>query len=125
MLSQATRLPAAFVRKAAKPYGTCQLAEGAPIADRTVVLIEDVVTTGGQLIESAKALRELGGRLRMRCASSTARPTVRLCSLARVFACTPCFGCRNSRQRLRNKAMDADAAPWLNTASPARVIAGR
>ncbi|MEQ1761475.1 MAG: phosphoribosyltransferase family protein [Vicinamibacterales bacterium] len=59
-LSRATGLPAAFVRKAAKTYGTCQLAEGAAIDGRSVVIVEDVVTSGGQLIESAKALRILG-----------------------------------------------------------------
>ncbi len=59
-LSRATGLPASFVRKAAKTYGTCQLAEGAAIDGRVVVIVEDVVTTGGQLIESARALRTLG-----------------------------------------------------------------
>ncbi len=60
MLSQASGLPAVFVRKAAKSYGTCQLAEGAVVRGRRLVLIEDVVTSGGQLIESAQALRQFG-----------------------------------------------------------------
>lgn len=60
MLSQIAQLPARFVRKAAKPYGTCQLAEGGEIAGYRVVLIEDVVTSGGQIIESTQALRSLG-----------------------------------------------------------------
>ena len=60
VLSQMTGLPAVFVRKAAKPYGTCQLAEGRGIAGQTLLLVEDVVTSGGQLIESASALRSLG-----------------------------------------------------------------
>lgn len=60
MLSQVTGLPTVFVRKAAKPYGTCQLAEGGTIVGHTLVLVEDVVTSGGQLIESTKALRALG-----------------------------------------------------------------
>lgn len=47
-LSLRTGLPVAFVRKTAKPYGTAKLAEGVEILGRRVVIIEDVVTTGGQ-----------------------------------------------------------------------------
>lgn len=60
LLSQATGLPVVFVRKTAKTYGTCQLAEGAVVASRRLVLVEDVVTSGGQLIGSAQALRHVG-----------------------------------------------------------------
>ncbi|MGE3345739.1 MAG: orotate phosphoribosyltransferase [Vicinamibacterales bacterium] len=59
-LSQVTGLPTLFVRKAAKQYGTCQLAEGGVISGRHILLVEDVVTSGGQVVESAGALRELG-----------------------------------------------------------------
>jgi orotate phosphoribosyltransferase len=41
-LSQVTGLPTLFVRKAAKSYGTCQLAEGGVIEGRTILLVEDV-----------------------------------------------------------------------------------
>ena len=60
MLSQATGIPALFVRKQAKSYGTRRLAEGGDPAGRTVVLVEDVITTGGAVIAAARALRELG-----------------------------------------------------------------
>lgn len=63
MLSQRTGLKAAFVRKKAKEYGTCKLAEGADIAGKKVCIIEDVVTTGGQIIASAKELRERGAEI--------------------------------------------------------------
>ena len=59
-LSLTTGLPAAFVRKQAKTYGTCKLAEGGDVSGRKVCVIEDVVTTGGQIIESVKELRALG-----------------------------------------------------------------
>jgi orotate phosphoribosyltransferase len=59
-LSLRTGLPVAFVRKAAKPYGTAKLAEGAEIVGRQVVVIEDVVTTGGQAAASAGELRDRG-----------------------------------------------------------------
>ncbi len=59
-LSLRTGLPVAFVRKEAKTYGTAQLAEGAVVAGRRVLVIEDVVTTGGQVVISTGQLRELG-----------------------------------------------------------------
>jgi orotate phosphoribosyltransferase len=59
-LSQVTGLPTLFVRKAAKPYGTCKLAEGGAVSGRHILLVEDVVTSGGQVIQSAGALRKLG-----------------------------------------------------------------
>jgi orotate phosphoribosyltransferase len=62
-LSLATGLPAAFVRKEAKAYGTAKLAEGAPIDGRRVLVVEDVVTTGGQVVLSARDLRERGAEL--------------------------------------------------------------
>ena len=48
------------MRKAAKDYGTAKFAEGADVAGKAILLIEDVVTTGGQIIESARMLREAG-----------------------------------------------------------------
>ena len=56
MLSQVTGLPASFVRKEAKTYGTCRYAEGASLAGRRFVLIEDVVSTGGALLDSISML---------------------------------------------------------------------
>jgi orotate phosphoribosyltransferase len=60
MVSQLSGLPALFVRKAAKDYGTCRLAEGGDVDGRRLAVIEDVVTSGGQLIASCGALRERG-----------------------------------------------------------------
>jgi len=59
-LSLQTDIPAVFVRKKAKEYGTCKLAEGTDVGDRKVCIVEDVVTTGGQIIMSANDLRQLG-----------------------------------------------------------------
>jgi orotate phosphoribosyltransferase len=59
-LSLRTGIPAAFVRKQAKTYGTSQLAEGADIAGKRVTVIEDVITTGGQVAISTGQLRALG-----------------------------------------------------------------
>jgi orotate phosphoribosyltransferase len=59
-LSARTGLPALFVRKKAKEYGTCKLAEGPDVAGRRVTLIEDVITTGGAVRDATRALRDAG-----------------------------------------------------------------
>ncbi|NYG54538.1 orotate phosphoribosyltransferase [Nocardioides perillae] len=59
-VSGITGTPALFVRKQAKEYGTCKLAEGPPVEGRRVTLIEDVVTTGGAVRDATRALREAG-----------------------------------------------------------------
>lgn len=60
MLSSRTGLPALFVRKHAKPYGTRRLAEGGDPDERSVLLVEDVITTGGAVRAAADALRSMG-----------------------------------------------------------------
>jgi orotate phosphoribosyltransferase len=60
MLSARTGLPALFVRKQAKQYGTCKLAEGPEVSGRRVTLVEDVITTGGAVRDATRALREAG-----------------------------------------------------------------
>ena len=59
-LSEVTGLPAAFVRKEAKTYGTCQLAEGAGVDGRRLTVVEDVITSGGQVVMSVGDLRDRG-----------------------------------------------------------------
>ncbi|MFE4683366.1 orotate phosphoribosyltransferase [Streptomyces sp. NPDC056721] len=63
-LGRHTGLPCAFVRKQAKPYGTCRLAEGAEVGGRRVLVVEDVVTSGGQIVLSTADLRGLGAEVR-------------------------------------------------------------
>jgi len=60
VVSAQTGLPALFVRKQAKTYGTCKLAEGPDVAGRRVTLIEDVITTGGAVRDATVALRAAG-----------------------------------------------------------------
>jgi orotate phosphoribosyltransferase len=60
LLGQRTGLPVLFVRKQAKEYGTRKLAEGGDPSGRRVVLVEDVITTGGAVRSAALALRALG-----------------------------------------------------------------
>ena len=60
MLSQVTGVPARFVRKEAKTYGTCQLAEGGELAGARLLIVEDVITSGGAVLDAVAALRERG-----------------------------------------------------------------
>ena len=63
MLSQLTGLPVLFVRKKAKEYGTCKIAEGGQVRGRKLLIVEDVVTSGGAILDAARALREEGAIL--------------------------------------------------------------
>jgi orotate phosphoribosyltransferase len=51
------------VRKEAKRHGTGQLIEGPFRADDRVVVIEDVITTGGSALRAAEAIRNAGGQI--------------------------------------------------------------
>ncbi len=62
-LSLETGLPCVFVRKSAKDYGTCKFAEGLEISGKKVCIIEDVVTTGGQVVLSTADLRSIGAQI--------------------------------------------------------------
>lgn len=55
-----TNIPFLLVRKKAKDYGTKKVVEGLYEKGQKVVLIEDVLTTGGQAITAADNLVEIG-----------------------------------------------------------------
>ena len=59
VLSFRTGLPVVFVRKKAKEYGTEKIVEGMDVKGKQVCIVEDVVTTGGQIILGARDLRSL------------------------------------------------------------------
>jgi orotate phosphoribosyltransferase len=72
MLSQVTALPAAFLRKTAKTYGTGKYAEGPPLGGRNVVLVEDVVSSGGAIVDALSMLH-----------ADSIRPGLALCVIDR------------------------------------------
>jgi orotate phosphoribosyltransferase len=63
VLSAATGLPVFFVRKQAKKYGTERICEGGDIKGRRLLIIEDVVTTAGQIVLSSQDLRADGAEV--------------------------------------------------------------
>jgi orotate phosphoribosyltransferase len=58
--SLASGLPFLIVRKEAKEYGTANRIEGPFEAGECICLVEDVVTSGGALLEAVTAVREAG-----------------------------------------------------------------
>lgn len=62
-MSLETGLPAAFVRKQAKTYGTCRAVEGAEVRGRRTVIIEDIITTGGAVADAVGLLRAEGAEV--------------------------------------------------------------
>jgi orotate phosphoribosyltransferase len=63
-LSLKTGLPAVYVRLERKTYGTGRISEGVAVRDRVVAVVEDVVTTGGQIGLSTADLRAEGADVR-------------------------------------------------------------
>lgn len=58
-LSLFSGLPQVFVRKEAKGYGTMKLAEGPNINGRNLIIIEDILSTGHQVRDTARDLRDM------------------------------------------------------------------
>jgi orotate phosphoribosyltransferase len=58
--SMSSGLPFLIVRKAAKEYGTANRLEGVFEPGERVCLVEDVVTSGGAVVEALDAVREAG-----------------------------------------------------------------
>ncbi len=61
--SIAANLPFVIIRNAKKGYGTDKMHEGKLSAGDTVLLVEDIATTGGQVIEAARTIQGLGAKV--------------------------------------------------------------
>ncbi len=61
--SLAAGLPFIIVRNSKKDYGTSKMIEGTLLPGDTVLLVEDIATTGGQVLEAAKIIVEAGARV--------------------------------------------------------------
>jgi orotate phosphoribosyltransferase len=56
-------LPGFFVRKAVKDHGTQKRVDGNDITGKSVVILEDVTTTGGSAMDAVKAVEEAGAKV--------------------------------------------------------------
>jgi orotate phosphoribosyltransferase len=63
--SMASSLPCLFIRNAKKEYGTAKMHEGSIGDQDRVVIIEDVATTGGQVLEAARTIEAMGAKVNM------------------------------------------------------------
>ncbi len=63
-LSLVAEKPFVIVRKAEKDYGTKRLLEGRAEAGQGVVVVEDIVTSGGAALQAVRVLREAGLEVR-------------------------------------------------------------
>jgi len=61
--SMASGKPCLFVRNSKKDYGTAKQIEGILNEGDVVVIVEDVLTTGGQVLEVARSLADAGARI--------------------------------------------------------------
>ncbi len=59
-LARDLQLPMAYVRAVAKAHGRARQVEGATVEGRSVVLVEDLVSTGGSVLRAIKGLRDGG-----------------------------------------------------------------
>jgi orotate phosphoribosyltransferase len=57
------RVDAIVIRKQAKAHGMQRRIEGAQVAGRRVLVVEDTSTTGGSPLEAVAAVREAGGEV--------------------------------------------------------------
>jgi orotate phosphoribosyltransferase len=56
-------LPCVFIRNQKKDYGTAKQLEGMLGEGDQVALLEDVCTTGGQILEAAKVIEAQGAKI--------------------------------------------------------------
>lgn len=59
-LGYAMERPSVFIRKQAKEHGKKARIEGGDVSGKRVLLVEDLVTTGGSSLSGVQALREAG-----------------------------------------------------------------
>lgn len=59
-LGALTMKPSVFVRKEAKDHGTKKMVEGGDVKKKKVLLVEDLVTTGGSSLHGVTELRNAG-----------------------------------------------------------------
>src|SRR5215217_2188778 len=59
----AANKPFVFIRNQKKDYGTAKQIEGVLEPGDHVMIVEDVLTTGGQVLEAVKTLQELGAKI--------------------------------------------------------------
>jgi orotate phosphoribosyltransferase len=60
-ISDELHKPLAYIRSSKKGHGTGNQIEGAKVSGKSVVIIEDLISTGGSSFSAVEAVREAGG----------------------------------------------------------------
>lgn len=63
-ISLESGIPMLMIRKAKKGYGTSELIEGTLQKGDSIVVVEDVTTTGNSLLKAIRAIKENGGNVK-------------------------------------------------------------
>ena len=63
LVAEAMDLPFIYVRPSAKGHGRKNLVEGRLESGQKIVVVEDLVSTGGSSLKAVEALREAGGKV--------------------------------------------------------------
>jgi orotate phosphoribosyltransferase len=87
-VSQVTGIPAAFIRKKRKEYGTQKYAEGPELEGKNVVIVEDVVSSGGAILNILAMLN-----------ADDVAPTIALCVIDRESGGKEALGARGVELR--------------------------
>ena len=87
-VSQVTGIPAAFIRKKRKEYGTQKYAEGSELEGKNVVIVEDVVSSGGAILNILAMLN-----------ADDVAPTIALCVIDRESGGKEALGARGVELR--------------------------
>jgi orotate phosphoribosyltransferase len=62
-VAQQLKLPLIYVRKQPKDHGRGKMIEGILEPDQQVVVVDDLISTGGSVLKAVKAVREAGGNV--------------------------------------------------------------
>lgn len=63
-LGYALGKPSVFIRKNTKDHGTKKMVEGGDVSGKTVLIVEDLITTGSSSLHGVEALRNEGATVR-------------------------------------------------------------
>lgn len=90
-VSLRTGIQAVVVRKEVKKYGLNKIIEGPPVAGKKVSMIEDITTSGSQIIKAAKRIVYAGGDLREVLCVIEREPRARINLLREKLVLKPLF----------------------------------
>ena len=118
-------LPMGYVRGAAKDHGRGNRIEGRLLPGQKTVVIEDLISTGGSVLDTVEALRQAGAEIlgivsiftyqfeeAERRMSETGVKNISLCDLDALMQAAELKGYKTAEQRKMVEAFRADPKDW-------------